>query len=67
MGESITSLTYDRNAMTLSYQTPSGETTVLSLGASSSDSNTSGGMLSKTEYLEFKKLSKALDGITDVK
>ena len=60
---SITSLRYDREKMTLTYDSPEGEKTLL-LGPASSTQN---GMMSKIDYVEFQKLRTALNGITDVK
>ena len=63
VGDSITSLRYNRDKMTLTYDSPEGEETLM-LGPASSTQN---GMLSKTDYVEFQKLRTALNGITDVK
>jgi hypothetical protein len=49
--------------MTLTYDSPEGEKTLL-LGPASSTQN---GMMSKIDYVEFQKLRTALNGITDVK
>lgn len=59
----ITTLIYDREAMTLTYGT-SEKSEVLKLGPASETEN---GMLSKTDYAELQKLKAALDGIVNVK
>lgn len=59
----ITALSYDKETMTLSYKDTLG-TKSISLGPASETEN---GMFSKTDYVEFQRLRKALDGIVDMK
>lgn len=59
----ITTLLYDREAMTLKYGT-SENLEVLYLGPASEKEN---GMMSKDDYAELQKLKLALDGIVSVK
>ena len=58
----IQKLAYDKESMTLTYKTHDG-TTSIKLGPASETEN---GMFSSTDYIEFQRLRKALDGIVDV-
>lgn len=59
----ITTLIYNRDAMTLQYGTAE-KLETLNLGPASEKEN---GMLSKEDYAELQKLRQALDGIVSVK